>query len=465
MVLRKGFFAVFFLFSFTCLFLVSIVSAHGDEEHDELPSKVNVCHSLSESEKNNCYTALCEGEVTNECTEDIISAAVSGSGPKFALAVAVDLLSVSLFSSFDGYRLAQKVGRLTARQYGLSGDVFSRCSKDFHYGCYYGFFEEVTAQEGFTPLKAAVSICDSLPDSEKEMCYHKMGHMFMKQGEYNLQPVLSLCDALPAAVMHCWDGVFMEGVNEVLQNSTLLNGFSKTHILAPCNAVDDIYRKVCYQNHGRYLLKYSDTPSAALEACARAGNYISVCRDSVRNVSSGAKHHHAQGENDMSAGKTESWFQKIINFILALFRDSDSEKMKDGHQDAMRGDSVVHMREELSANEESVPAIGGGGNTVVIVYRDNEYIPDTVYISVGDTVTWVNESSVFWPASNLHPTHKNYPGSNITKCGTPERITLFDACKAMGPGAKYSFTFNEEGEWNFHDHINPRSRGTVIVSE
>ena len=349
MVLRKGFFAAFFLFSFTCLFLVSIVSAHGDEEHDELPSKVNVCHSLSESEKNNCYTALCEGGTTNECTEDIISAAVSGSGPKFALAVAADLLSVPLFSSFDGYGLAQKVGRLTAQQYGLSGDVFSRCGKDFHYGCYYGFFEEVTVQGSFTPLDAAVSICDSLPVSEKEMCYHKMGHMFMKQGEYNLQPVLSLCDALPAAAMHCWDGVFMEGVNEVLQSGTLLTGFSKAHILAPCNAVDDIYREACYQNHGRYLLKYSDTPADALEACVRAKGYVSVCRDSVTDVSSGAEHHHAQDENDMSAEKTESWFQKIINFILALFRGSDSEKVKGDHQDLMQGDSVLHMREELSA--------------------------------------------------------------------------------------------------------------------
>ena len=92
-----------------------------------------------------------------------------------------------------------------------------------------------------------------------------------------------------------------------------------------------------------------------------------------------------------------------------------------------------------------MPVIGGDGDTAIIVYRDNTYVPDSVQISTGDTVTWVNESSVFWPASDLHPTHKNYPGSNITKCGTPERITLFDACKAMGPGifAEYSFTLNK----------------------
>ena len=72
---------------------------------------------------------------------------------------------------------------------------------------------------------------------------------------------------------------------------------------------------------------------------------------------------------------------------------------------------------------------------------------------------------MFWPASNLHPTHTVYPGSNITKCDTSDRTRLFDACEAMGPDARYSFIFTEVGEWRFHDHINPQATGTIIVSQ
>ena len=208
----------------------------------------------------------------------------------------------------------------------------------------------------------------------------------------------------------------------------------------------------------------SDTSADALDACAGAGEYVSVCRHSVMDASSGAEQHHAHDEGAMSVEKEESWFQKIINFILSLFRGSDDEGVKSGPQDMVHEDGGM-ISEEFPADEELMSSAGGGADAVTVVYRDNAYIPETVQIFVGDTVTWVNESSVFWPASNLHPTHKNYPGSNITKCGTPERLTLFDACEAMGPGAEYSFTFNEAGEWDFHDHINPRATGVVIVSE
>ncbi|MEK6824273.1 MAG: hypothetical protein AABY02_00300, partial [Nanoarchaeota archaeon] len=62
-----------------------------------------------------------------------------------------------------------------------------------------------------------------------------------------------------------------------------------------------------------------------------------------------------------------------------------------------------------------------------------------------------------------HPSHKNYPGSDIAKCGTSEASTIFDACKGLAQGESYSFTFNEVGSWNYHDHLNPNLRGTVIV--
>ena len=76
-----------------------------------------------------------------------------------------------------------------------------------------------------------------------------------------------------------------------------------------------------------------------------------------------------------------------------------------------------------------------------------------------------DEGRSFWPASNIHPTHSAYPGSGIEKCSTGGKGSVFDACEPLSSGARYSFIFNQVGQWRFHDHINPQATGTVIVSE
>ena len=45
-------------------------------------------------------------------------------------------------------------------------------------------------------------------------------------------------------------------------------------------------------------------------------------------------------------------------------------------------------------------------------------------IHVGDRVVWANHGDAqHWPASDLHPLHTTYPGSDISKCEThPENI-------------------------------------------
>ena len=91
------------------------------------------------------------------------------------------------------------------------------------------------------------------------------------------------------------------------------------------------------------------------------------------------------------------------------------------------------------------------------------FSPKTLTISKGDTVTWTNKvSRKVWPASLVHPTHTVYPGSGIAKCGSdPDNI--FDACSGLAQGESYSFTFNEEGSWGYHDHLAPGFKGTITV--
>ena len=95
---------------------------------------------------------------------------------------------------------------------------------------------------------------------------------------------------------------------------------------------------------------------------------------------------------------------------------------------------------------------------------ESGYVPATLTIKQGDTVTWANKTSTEnWPASAMHPTHEKYPGSSITKCGTAEESGIFDACKGIPEGGSYSFTFNEKGEWGYHEHINVKMFGKIIV--
>jgi plastocyanin len=96
------------------------------------------------------------------------------------------------------------------------------------------------------------------------------------------------------------------------------------------------------------------------------------------------------------------------------------------------------------------------GNRVEIT--SSGFSPEILKIKPGDTVTFVNkDSNPHWPASNVHPTHMEYPepGGCIG--------SSFDACGPLNTGETFSFTFSREGTWRYHDHLNSGLTGTIIV--
>ena len=459
MVLVNCFARVLFLFVCSALFLcsVSVVFAHGDEEHDTLSSEVNVCHALSEGEKESCYSSLCEGDM-KMCGEDIVDAAMAGSGPKLAFAVLNDLAKISEFQH-ETYILAQRVGRILARENNGTGEAFLRCQSDFRYGCPYGFFEAAAGEQDMK--QAAEKICGSLSSASRNKCYHRMGHIFMKQrGHVAEDGALLDCDALSDTTVqqHCYDGVFMEGVHEMKDGGNV-SGFADLNVLAPCNTLVEKYRKSCYSHHGDYMIQYfGGSTDKAYHACDAAGPHADVCKKGLKGT-----HSHdfdtESSESDSLLSKIGQWFGGMIAFITNLFSDSDETDGSHSEHDGAGHDSdgagmTDHANGEMSNGMGKMAALGA-----TIVYRDGAYAPETVKIAVGQRVVFVNEDQVFWPASDKHPTHREYPGSNILRCHTDAKGTLFDACEAMGPGAEYSFTFDKVGEWKFHDHVNPKARG------
>lgn len=99
-----------------------------------------------------------------------------------------------------------------------------------------------------------------------------------------------------------------------------------------------------------------------------------------------------------------------------------------------------------------------------VIYTDAGFSPSPLIIPVGDYILFNNASSrPTRPASAFHPTHTVYPGSDINKCGAAEAEGIFDACHSLENGEEWTFQFNESGEWNYHDHLNPNFTGTIIV--
>ncbi len=119
--------------------------------------------------------------------------------------------------------------------------------------------------------------------------------------------------------------------------------------------------------------------------------------------------------------------------------------------------------ESLGVNEivtvETIRSGGSKEHTVEIT--DSGYSPKELTIKAGDTVTFVNDGGSSWPATDAHPTHTLYPGSDIAKCGSG--AAMFDSCGEIAKGGSWSFKFDEVGEWGYHDHLRPSLRGTITV--
>ncbi|MFH0712907.1 MAG: hypothetical protein V2A55_03610 [Candidatus Jorgensenbacteria bacterium] len=123
---------------------------------------------------------------------------------------------------------------------------------------------------------------------------------------------------------------------------------------------------------------------------------------------------------------------------------------------------LVAGQSDKSPAETSIPQ--GASVTKTVVLTDSGFSPVSLSVRVGDTVVFENRSSTdFWPTSAMHPTHKVYPGSDIEKCGTAEESKIFDACRAIPAGGSWFFTFNEAGSWDYHDHLDAKNFGKIIV--
>lgn len=90
-------------------------------------------------------------------------------------------------------------------------------------------------------------------------------------------------------------------------------------------------------------------------------------------------------------------------------------------------------------------------NAFIVTLTADGYDPAEFTIPKGTAVTFVSTTGKpHWPASNLHPSHEIY--------------AAFDPLRPVDPDETWTFVFDKEGTWNFHDHMRAYYTGTVIVT-
>ena len=151
----------------------------------------------------------------------------------------------------------------------------------------------------------------------------------------------------------------------------------------------------------------------------------------------------------------------VIGLVIALgllvwlfaTKSTNAPEIPMGDDEAAEVDNGLGGQDDEAAPDEAT-----------VTYTDDGFSPATVTVAQGGTVHFVNQSSnEFWPASAVHPTHAVYPGSGIELCGTLTAVGIFDACGGVAVGSTWSFTFDEVGQWGYHDHLNASHFGKVVV--
>jgi len=97
------------------------------------------------------------------------------------------------------------------------------------------------------------------------------------------------------------------------------------------------------------------------------------------------------------------------------------------------------------------PAVTISSSQAQVTITDKGFEPATIQIEKGQQVTWVNQDlSMHRVASDPHPTHTNLSG--------------FDSEEPLAKDDSFSFIFEKEGAFTYHDHLNPfEFKGTIIV--
>ncbi|HEX2107576.1 MAG TPA: cupredoxin domain-containing protein [Nitrososphaera sp.] len=121
---------------------------------------------------------------------------------------------------------------------------------------------------------------------------------------------------------------------------------------------------------------------------------------------------------------------------LPNFNNDNDDGENDNGDESSSQSSNLGQDSSLSAVEDSVRILDNEA--------DNSYIPNSIEVSVGEVVTWVNEDSSIHTATSIDGT--------------------FDS-DILRRGQTYNFTFGSVGEYPYFCTLHPDMVGRVIVTQ
>lgn len=117
---------------------------------------------------------------------------------------------------------------------------------------------------------------------------------------------------------------------------------------------------------------------------------------------------------------------------------------------AVAGYMVLSRNKSSNSLQTSQPTQQGQTQTQnQIKYTSADgFMPSSLTIKAGTTVTFLNTSGQLSVNSNPHPVHTDYPPLNLG---------------VIQEGQSKSLTFDKPGTYGFHNHLNPSQTGTITV--
>lgn len=155
----------------------------------------------------------------------------------------------------------------------------------------------------------------------------------------------------------------------------------------------------------------------------------------------------------------------ILGSVLLSACSHSSETPVTSQMPAMPDETGNHTEvTEMVVEDTSSMEPSENEDGYVVRYTNEGYVPSTMTIEAGETITFKNESRrAMWTASAMHPTHAVYDGTNLSEHCDNKNETTFDECESSQPGEEWSFTFTKTGTWKYHNHVNPVHSGAIVV--
>ena len=95
-----------------------------------------------------------------------------------------------------------------------------------------------------------------------------------------------------------------------------------------------------------------------------------------------------------------------------------------------------------------------------VVVEGIAFEPETLTVSVGETVTWVNEDPVDHTVTAGRPGEQGVPG--VSEGTKPKTTGMFDDALERR-GSTFSFTFEKAGTYEYFCRVHVAMRGVITV--